>query len=366
MQRAIEPRTDTGRWVTPDWAALERLSENSDPLHAFLRPAWFRAAHPDAKFVGYESNDRLIAAFPLVAKKMGPVSVNQLAGAYWPFRSVPIALDTSTGEIEAMLTGSAARAQLGRGWRLGPVQDNDPALQQLLPAAIKTGWAVFQRPIAHSFDIDVRAMRAKGPWPSKSAIRQSRNYSNRLARIGDVETCHKTGLDWSADDRDAMAEIEAKSWLAEQGDAADTKFLDPQSRLMWENIAKDPAIAPHIFCSIMRVGGVPAAFTFGLELGAIRYQIANNFNEAFKDASPGRILLTMNFADAADRDVQTINWGAGDAGYKVRYGAEPGPQIVDLLFLDQRWLAPIISPILSPAGWHAIGDTAPTGTERSA
>ncbi|QLC21139.1 GNAT family N-acetyltransferase [Parasphingopyxis sp. CP4] len=356
MQRAFVPTIDTGHWTMPSDTALEQLVMSADPLHSFLRPSWFRAAQREVQFTGFESDGRLIAAFPLIARKMGPISVKQVAGPYWPFRSIPIVLDASGAEIEAMVSGSDARSHLGKAWRLGPVQDNDPAFRALVSAADKTGWAVFQRSIAHSFDIDIAAMQAKGPWPSKSATRQSRNYTNRLARIGEVQTIHRTGADWTKADRDAMAEIEANSWLAEQGDNADTKFLDPVSRRMWEKIAEDPQIAPHMFCSIMRVGTVPAAFTFGLEIGAIRYQIANNFNEAFKNASPGRILLTMNFADAAERGVRTINWGAGDAGYKVRYGAEAGPQIVDLLFLDQRWIAPFVSPLLASGGWNKISD----------
>ncbi|MEM8696804.1 MAG: GNAT family N-acetyltransferase [Pseudomonadota bacterium] len=354
MQRSNEDGKLAGRWVAPQHAALERLTEAADPLHAFLRPAWYRAAHPEAIFHGFESDGRLIAAFPLNARKMGPFTVQEVAGAYWPFRSVPLAQDAGHDEIRAMLSGRPARGVLGKAWRLGPVQDNDPALVRLLPAAHDGGWTMFQRSIAHSFDIDVAAQQDEKPWPSKSAMRQTRNYANRLARIGDVDYRHATGIDWTADDRDAMAEIEANSWLAQHGDAADTKFLDATSRAMWEGVAEDPVLAPFLFCSIMRVGGTPAAFTFGLEIGPIRYQIANNFNEAFKECSPGRIILTMNFADAAERGVPVINWGAGDAGYKARYGAEPGPKIVDLLFLDTGWLVPFATPVLKRQGWTRI------------
>ncbi|WP_299326641.1 GNAT family N-acetyltransferase [Parasphingopyxis sp.] len=353
MQRIKDGQAIGGGWVRPERAALERLTEAADPLHVFLRPRWYEASHADVVFHGFESSGRLIAAFPLTPRKMGPFTVQEVAGPYWPFRSIPLAQDASDTEISAMLSGSAARDALGSAWRLGPVQDNDPALTRLLPAARKGGWTMFRRSIAHSFDIDVATLQAKKPWPSKSAIRQSRNYANRLARIGEVDYRHATGADWTAEDRDAMAEIEAKSWLADQGDDADTKFRDPAARAMWEAVADDPALAPFVFCSIMRVDGIPAAFTFGLEIGSIRYQIANNFNEAFKECSPGRIILTMNYADAAERGVPVINWGAGDAGYKSRYGAEPGPEIVDQLFLDKAsWIEPLASTILSRRGWR--------------
>lgn len=352
MQRLNRDEGAIGRWIVPHQDALERLAESADALHAFLRPSWYSAANNSTIFQGFESNGRLIAAFPMITRKMGPFPVREVAGAYWPFRSLPLAQDAEDDEIRAMMASSGAREALGKAWRLGPVQDNDPSLVRLLRVVQDAGWVVFKRSISHSFDIDVAAMRDKGVWPSKSATRQCRNYANRLARMGEVEYRHAKGTEWTEDDRDAMAAIEANSWLTTLDNGADTKFLDPARRKMWEEIATDPALAPFLFCSIMRVGGTPIAFTFGLEVGSIRYQIANNFHEDYKDCSPGRIILTMDFADAAERGVPTINWGAGDAGYKARYGAEPGPEIIDLLFLDKNWLVPFATPILSRKGWQ--------------
>ncbi len=354
MQAASPTGIAEGRWTRPDTAALEALTASADPVHKFLRPAWYRAADASTVFEGYESDGRLIAAFPLVERKIGPFPVREIAGAYWPFRSFPMAQDTADREIPAMLSDKVARRALGKAWRVGPVQDNNPSLVRILPIAGDCGWAVFKRHISHSYDIDVAALRAKKAWPSKSAIRQSRNYTNRLARIGEVSYRHTTAENWTAEDRDAVAEIEAASWLATIGDGADTKFLDPDCRAIWEAMAEDPVIAPLMFCNIIYVGDRPAAFTFGLEVGPTRYQIANNFNETFKEASPGRIILTNDFADAAERGVPVINWGAGDGGYKVRYGAKPGPEIADYLFVDKSWLVSLATPLLARKGWKRI------------
>lgn len=345
-------RAASGRWTKPNADAAAELSNAANPLHAFLRPAWYRASHPDVTFEGFESDGRLTAVFPLVARKIGPVPVREIAGPYWPFRSIPLALGASGEEIAAMLSGAAARRALGKAWRIGPVQSNDPSVVRLSPHFEEAGWTVFKRPISYSYDIDVAALQAKKPWPSKSAVRQSRNFANRLSRIGEVSYRHATGEDWTPADRDAMAAIEAASWLASIGDVADTKFLDPARRKMWEAMADDPVIAPLMFCSIIYVGETPAAFTFGLEVGRIRYQIANNFSERFKEASPGRIILTRDFADAAERGVPQINWGAGDAGYKARYGAKPGPEIFDLLILDRSWRPQLAATILRRRGWQ--------------
>jgi CelD/BcsL family acetyltransferase involved in cellulose biosynthesis len=71
----------------------------------------------------------------------------------------------------------------------------------------------------------------------------------------------------------------------------------------------------------------------------VRYQIANNFDPRFARHSPGRILLTHDFQHAAERGVELISWGSGDAGYKSAMGAQPGPAILDLLFVRPASLA---------------------------
>jgi CelD/BcsL family acetyltransferase involved in cellulose biosynthesis len=117
------------------------------------------------------------------------------------------------------------------------------------------------------------------------------------------------------------------------------QFVDPDRRRYWERVAADPVIAPMLFASILSVGGQPAAFTFGLEVGGTRYHIANNFSRRFAEHSAGRFLLTKDFEAAAQRGIQRISWGSGDAGYKTDMGARPGPEIIDLLFVRPALLA---------------------------
>jgi CelD/BcsL family acetyltransferase involved in cellulose biosynthesis len=109
----------------------------------------------------------------------------------------------------------------------------------------------------------------------------------------------------------------------------------------------DPLLARSLACSMLYIGGAPAAFAFTLEAGPIFHCIANGYSERFAKRSPGRVLLYRVFASAADRGFRTICWGAGDAGYKSQMGAEPGPEILDHLFLRSRPLAALLKPIWS-------------------
>jgi CelD/BcsL family acetyltransferase involved in cellulose biosynthesis len=265
--------------------------------------------------------------------------VRDVAGCYWPFRSIALAADATAGEVAAMLRDRDLRRALGPVWRLGPVFDGDPAAALLRQAAPKAGWTMLTRRLGTCFEIDVAALQAEGAWPRAATMKKNRWREKQLARTGAVALHSFRGTTWSAADRDAIAAIERNSWLAKLGDGAAFQFADPARRLYWERVAADPVIAGMIFGTILSVGAAPAAFTFGLQVGATRYQIANNFDERFSAHSAGRTLLLKDFEQAAAAGVRRISWGSGDAGYKSEIGARPGPAILDLLFVRPKLLA---------------------------
>ena len=101
-----------------------------------------------------------------------------------------------------------------------------------------------------------------------------------------------------------MAQIEAESWLGTLADGGDTKFRDPEMRRYWEDICTDPVLAAMLFGSLMWIGDTPAAFTFGIEAGPVRYYIANNYDQRFNQFGAGRVLLYDDFARAGERGVR--------------------------------------------------------------
>lgn len=319
----------------------DAAAEASETDHSFLRGAWAEAAAPGAVrfWAAVRADGSPLAVLPLVLRKAGPLAVREVAGCYWPFRSIALAADAQPHELTAMLSADAMKRALGLAWRIGPVFETDRAAVQLAAAARAAGWAVLRRRLGTCFEIDVQALQADGPWPRGSTMRKNRWREKRLSENGPLETISFTGTTWSAAQRDAIAEVERHSWLAKLGDKAAFQFADPARRLYWERVASDPAIAEMVFGAILTVGGVPAAFSFGLQAGGTRYQIANNFDERFSAHSAGRTLLLKEFEQAAARGVQRISWGSGDAGYKTEIGARPGPAIDDLLFVRPKLLA---------------------------
>ena len=326
--------------------ALNAIAAAALPAQRFLRAGWFAAAAPDSSGVGMRrSNGEPLAAIPTVRRKLGPLTVREVSGSYWPYRSFPIAADTTDDELESMLGDRRVRRALGPLWRMGPVYESDPSAPRLTGAAERAGWSVLRRDLGTCFELDLAALRAQGPWPRSSTLRKNRWRENRLAELGKVNYRFRTGADWTAEDRESMAAIEANSWVGKLDTGGNTKFLDADCRGNWERMAEDPVLADMITCSVMTIGDTPVAFTFGLEVGKVRYTIANAYDERFARHGPGKLLLYKDFERAAERGIERISWGSGDAGYKSEMGAEPGPAILDLLFVRPKALALALRPI---------------------
>ncbi|QLC23762.1 GNAT family N-acetyltransferase [Parasphingopyxis algicola] len=332
-------------------ADLDAVTAIAPPAQAFLRSGWFEAADPGFSIVGARRADGTpVFALPLVDRKIGPFSIKQLAGSYWPFRSAPIADNLADSELAAIIGEDAFQHALGRVWRYGPVYSDDPAARRLMALAPGQGWHVVRKSLATCYELDLAALRAAGSWPKGSTARKTRARERKLGDHGEVGYRFFDGTGLDAQTMDAMAAVEANSWLARLDDGGDTKFLDPERRKIWETLSRDAALAPMLFGSLMSVGETPIAFTFGLEIGNRRYYIANNYHEDYAKFGPGKLSLYKDFEVATERGVGTISWGAGDAGYKTDMGAEPGPEILDLLFVRGGALAALLRPLFLRTG----------------
>jgi CelD/BcsL family acetyltransferase involved in cellulose biosynthesis len=327
---------------------VDQLASADDPARAFLRQAWFDAGELAAAseyVMARTGSGRPMIAFPLGAKRIGPFSVKQVAGAYWPLRGVPTDADCTAEELAEALADPAVAAGLGRVWRMGPVIDDDSQLKKLVAAAELAGWTVLSRPVGSIFALDLAALTASGSWPSNKGKQKDRWRVRQLEKTGPVRIEHFTGVDWSDSTRDAIAEIERNSWVGQLEHGGDTKFLNAHLREVWEGVSRDPAIAKMIRGSLLFVGDRPAAFTFGMDCGTTRYCIANNFDQQFHKFSPGRVLLYDDFTSAATRGITHLDWGLGDGGYKRQMGAEETSSVSDLLLVQSKWLGALLRPI---------------------
>ncbi len=325
---------------------IDLVAAAGDPDQAFLRSAWYAAAPraADITLVGRRAAEPF-AALPLTRRGWGPLSIPEIAGSYWPYRSFPISVGTEEGALADLLSSPEAHKALGRAWRIGPIYASDPIAGLLEEAAGRSGWTVLKRPVGTAFVVDFQALAEAGDWPSTKTLRKNRWLERRLATSGELEFRRIEGSAWSSGIFDMLATIESESWVGRQAGSPDTKFLHAPNRRQWEQAIADPVLAGQLGCSLLLVGGAPAAFTFMLRSGNSLHIIANSYCERFSEGSPGRILLYRDLEAARASGISLVGWGAGDPGYKSEMGARPGPEIQDWLIVRGRLLSVLAKPL---------------------
>lgn len=316
--------------------ALDEVAAGAPVSHRFLRRGWYRAAL--RHYGGADRVETLVVwradGAPVLSLPMVPVGPRRLGGralpgCFWPFRSFPLAEGAGDGEIAA---GLDRLAQDIRVLRIGPVYADDPAVGRLRAVAAGRGWMVIERRVATCFLLDIEQVQGEGQWPRGSTLRKNRFHEKHLASHGELDWRFVSGEGWTPAIFDSLAAIEEKSWIADRTDGADAKFTDQGHGGFWRAAAEDPEIAQAMWAVILHVDGVPAAFSFDLHAGRIKYAIANSYDPAFAKHSPGKLLYYRNLIRGIEDGRTLVDWGAGDSGYKGVIGASAGPEIMDYLF----------------------------------
>ena len=314
--------------------AIDAVADAAPASHRFLRRQWYAAA-----LAAYGGTARTIVAevagvpalaLPFVT--VGPrwAGLAAVPGCYWPFRSLPAVSELLGAAVPEAVLATLARTV--RGLRIGPVYDGDPGVAALIASARAAGWGVASREVATSYLLDMAALRAAGQWPRGSTLRKNRFHEKHLAEHGRLEWTYVDGEGWPAA-FDAMAAVEKRSWLAERTDGSDAKFTRWGHGAFFRAAAEDPVIAGMFHAALLTVDGAPAAFSFDLDAGTLKYAIANSYDPAFAKHSPGKLLYWRNLVEALGRGIERVDWGAGDSGYKRVIGADEGPAIRDWLLI---------------------------------
>jgi CelD/BcsL family acetyltransferase involved in cellulose biosynthesis len=345
--------------------AIDLVAEAAPEAHRFLRYQWFTAALTayggEARTILVEHDGDPVIALPMVRFGPGRARLAAVPGCYWPFRSFPASAEADEGAFHALVDG------LGRevnALRIGPVVDGDPALEPLLAAARAKGWATLDRFVADSWLLDLAAARIDKEWPRTSTLRKNRFHEKHLAERGKIDWHYLNGADWTAEIFDALGAIEEKSWIAARTDGRDAKFTAAGHGAFWRIAAQDPVLVGMMSVALLRVDAVPVAFTFDLATGDLSYAVANSYDPAFADHSPGKLLNYRNLMRAMAMGVARVDWGAGDSGYKEEMGAHQGPPIRDWL-LVRPGLPAMLARTLRHV-WERSGQRPPSVTPAEA
>ncbi|KQN19366.1 hypothetical protein ASE86_12800 [Sphingomonas sp. Leaf33] len=314
--------------------AIDRVAERAAQTHRFLRRQWFQAAVDSyggvPRTIVVERDGAPILALPIVSAGPRPVKLVQIPGAYWPFRSFPVREATLGATYGLALREMAAQANV---LRIGPVYDDDASAMPLIAAARAAGWIAVSRYIATSHLLDIVAMRAAGPWPRRSTLKKNRFHEKHLGGYGRLDWDFHSGADWMPRLFEALADVERASWIDADTDGRDAKFTATGHGAFWRAVATDPVLAEMMWAAVLRVDHRPIAFSFDINVGTRKFAIANSYASWAGKHSPGKLLYYRNLMRGADDGIQTVDWGAGDGGYKATIGADAGPAIRDWLLL---------------------------------
>jgi CelD/BcsL family acetyltransferase involved in cellulose biosynthesis len=312
---------------------LDALSRAAPPEHHFLRAAWYEASGAETVLLALVDGTP-VAAFPTVAAGPAALGARAVAGLYWPFRNILLAADADDGDVTRILAALRTGNRLGPLWRLGPVYADDPTAARLARLAPEAGWAVLKRPLGRSWVMEANEAGTRfGTWPRSSTLKRLAGYERALRASGTLEIERIVGSAWTPEVLDALAEVERASWIAASTDHSGAKFMLPSRRAFWGRCIADPALAQMLSAVLVRLDGRPIGFSVDLTVGTVQYGIAGTYDEAFGALNVGKLANERNLIWALERGVRRVDWGAGDSGYKRTVGFEPGPEIIDLLFV---------------------------------
>lgn len=319
-------------------ALIDTVAEGAPASHHFLRYQWFAAALAPyggrARTLIVERDGEPVIALPFAGFGPEPAKLAAVPGCYWPFRGFPARSDTPASAFDVLVE---RLGQEVNGLRIGPIYDGDPALAGLIAAAKRRGWAVLDRFVADTYLLDMVAAQADerngGTWPRLSTLKKNRFHEKHLAAHGALDWRFVTGAELAQGGFEQLARIEEKSWIAARTDGSDAKFTRTGHGAFWRQAAADPVIAEMMWVALLTVDGAPAAFSFDMNLGKLKYAIANSYDPAFARHSPGKLLYYRNLVRALQDGMTMVDWGAGDSGYKGTIGAAQGPAVRDWLLL---------------------------------
>lgn len=345
------------QWFEGVPSCVDDIADAGQPSHRFLRAAWFAAAGS-----AYGGPVRTVVAgdgdtgvgFPLVRLGPSPLGLSQVAGCYWPFRTFVMGASASASHVIAALEAVLAKY---RGVRIGPVAASDRSVLSFRNAADSLGCLILVRPLSGSWSVNLADNARAEKYPRSVTLKKNRYFERQLEALGPVDYRRVQAGEWRAR-IDALAAIESKSWIAEQANVKDAKFLASSHRRFWELAGADEILSTMLGATILEVGDQTIAFSFDLRAGPTSYILANSYDRQFGKFSPGRLVSHRYLQDSVASGVEIVDWGSGDTGYKQSAGARLSTTLIDLLVLRPGAASVAISNMLEVVGsrsdWKSI------------
>ncbi|MGH8853711.1 MAG: GNAT family N-acetyltransferase [Telluria sp.] len=325
-------------------------------VRAHASAAWEQAYLPGNGWRGPLAVVRVAGAEVTFARKRaGKLSLWALGGYYWPWRGVAV----EPGAGEQALSGLVAeltRRPCGPVLRMGPLIDGVTDTQRFVGLLRARGWRGLKLESGEVFELALptswEALQAQVSGSLKKNIAYQRR---RLDKQGAVTAQrYRLTTEQAVPLLQRAALVEQASWVAQQG--REVKLMGAQNQAYWSRLAQHGGDGPEVVLWLLSCGERDIAFSLHLEHGQTMCIVANGYDEAWKESSPGSLLSFDIFRDAIGRGLRLVDWGQGDSGYKQRWGAQSSARMMDLILFRPGLIGAVGHRILKTAlsGWVAL------------
>jgi CelD/BcsL family acetyltransferase involved in cellulose biosynthesis len=306
------------RDLAPEWDSLVQATRDEIFYHHALLRTWVEHFAPQGRLrilVGRDAQGTLQAVLPLLEER------GVLFGA--PVRQLTAMANPHTPRFDLIaadpgFAGRAFFAHLARtpGWDVLRIMDvpEGGAAWQLYRAAQAAGfpvgvWPSLQSPyipLPASYD----ALQDRLPARFKSNLRRRRK---KLAALGTV-TVERVAGGAALDQK--LAEgyaVEQSGWKGREGTAI---AQDGPTRGFYSALAHQAAAAGQLALYFLRLEGRAVAWQYGLAQGGRYYLLKPAYDEAYKECSPGHLLMDEVLQDCIARGLHEFDFLGPDMEWK--------------------------------------------------
>ncbi|MGH7085720.1 MAG: GNAT family N-acetyltransferase, partial [Acetobacteraceae bacterium] len=207
---------------------------------------------------------------------------------------------------------------------------------ELIAALRRNGWDVGTLPAGHAFAVALPDTVPQFERINAGLVRRINYYERRLHRAGKPDIVRyggSGGSDWELI-LSRVAAIEQNSWVAKNNGTM--LFAIPTARRFWDKVLSDEFLSSCVTIWLLYLDGHPVSFSCGLDIGSVKFILANLYDEAFKTYSCGSVLTRHVLTGAIEGGQRRVDWGKGDSGYKQLWHAEPAHALTDVVALPPR------------------------------
>jgi len=327
--------------LAPEW---EALCDASDDLHRLLRPAFVEAyiasfAPEDRVLIlTARKHGQLVALLPLVERAVGvgPVRFRWLHSAWnslFP-RFDAVSLPELREQVAVALWRHLRRRSQ---WDLVQI-DPTPmggVVDRMRLLAEQEGVASHVHRMNNTPFI---TLQATGTLEEVIASQKRKLRSHvrvalkRLEARGTVQFID-AGWDDSAGDlehiRDQLYEIEHRSW---KGGAGTSILSVPHAHAFFDRLSTAPEFKPFFHAMMLKCGDDIVSASIGLSSGSTHFGLKIAFNDAYRECSPGHLLVLHEIHALGRRGYREFDLGGSADPYKMAWTSTSRPFASVFLF----------------------------------